>query len=454
MNSLILTGGRIIDPVSGIDGSYDLTVVDGEIETLEPAGSVPVPGGGEVLDCARMWIVPGLIDPHVHLRDPGFPEKETIASGLHAAVAGGFTTVAAMANTSPVNDSAEITHYMLERAHEAHAARLVPISAVTRGLHGRELVDFDTMIQAGARMFSDDGLPIDDAELLLRGFDQASRTGFAISLHEEDRALTAGGAMNAGETAKCLGVAGIPVTAESSRVRRDLALAIGSQAPVHVAHVSTAESVELVRAAKKRGANITCEVTPHHFMLDDRAVLTWGPNARMAPPLRSPADVEAILEAMADGTIDMIATDHAPHDSRSKCLPELAPLFGRNPGTCLSAQAAAKLARAANGVVGLETAVGLALSLVQRRIISVVRMVEMMAANPARLLRLDAHGCLAVGAPADITVIDPALEWTVEPETFWSKSRNTPFTGMRLTGRPIVTIIGGQVVFDRREVVH
>jgi dihydroorotase len=339
---------------------------------------------------------------------------------------------------------------MLERARTAATARLVPVSAVTKGLNGRELVDFDAMTDAGARMFSDDGFPIDNEAVLMSAFDRGSQTGFAISLHEEDRALTADGAMNAGEVAKNLGAAGIPVTAEITRVRRDIALAIGSEAPVHIAHVSTAGAVDLIRAAKKRGVNLTCEVTPHHFSLDDSAVLLSGPNARMAPPLRSRADLNGLLEGMADGTIDMIATDHAPHDLRSKRMDQLGHLFGPGKIPRLSSQEAEIFAHAANGVVGLETALGLALSLVHRGVISVGRMVEMMAVNPARLLRLHQYGCLAIGAPADITIIDPELEWTVEPARFSSKSRNTPFAGMRLRGMPVATIVGGEVVFDRR----
>ena len=229
--------------------------------------------------------MPGLIDPHVHLRDPGFPEKETIASGLRAAAAGGFTTVAAMANTSPVNDTPEMTRYMLEQAATVHAARLVPVSAVTQRAGRRELVDFAAMVAAGAHLFSDDGIPIDDQAVLARAMEQIARLGFAISLHEEDRALTADGAVNAGEVSKRLGVAGRAGGAETERVRRDLALAIGAKAPVHIAHVSTAESLDLIRAARKRGAQITCEATPHHFTLDDSAVLRSGPNAKMAPPL-------------------------------------------------------------------------------------------------------------------------------------------------------------------------
>jgi dihydroorotase len=455
VTSLMLKGGRVIDPLSGVDGLYDLIVLEGEIEALEPLGRIAVPEGALVFDCSGMWVVPGLIDAHVHLRDPGFLEKESIPSGLRAAAAGGFTTVAAMANTLPANDSAETTQYMLARARLVQGAHLVPVSAVTKGLQGRELVDFDTMIQAGARMFSDDGIPIDDQTALIRAFDEATRTGLAISLHEEDRALTANGVMNAGEPSRLLGVAGIPVTAEILRVRRDLALAIGSEAPVHIAHVSTAGAVELIRAAKKHGANISCEVTPHHFTLDDTAVLAWGPNARMAPPLRNRADVEALVDAMADGTIDVIATDHAPHDPASKRMNHLGRLFGPGkPVPRLSADEAETFAGAANGVVGLETALGLALSLVHRGIISAARMVEMMAVNPARLLRLSENGSLAAGALADITIIDPNCEWTVEPNRFRSKSRNTPFAGMRLKGLAIATIVGGEVIFDRRREVQ
>jgi dihydroorotase len=429
----------MIDPLSEIDGIYDLVVIDGLIDALQPSGRGSVPEGARILNCAGMWLVPGLIDPHVHLRDPGFPEKETIATGLLAAAAGGFTTVAAMANTSPANDTPEITRYMLDRARQVCAARLVPVATVTKGLQGRELVDFDAMVEAGARLLSDDGVPIDDLALLSRAFDEAARVGCAVSLHEEDRLLTADGAMNAGPGSKRLGVAGIPVAAESSRVRRDLALAIGSEAPVHVAHVSTAQALDLIRAAKKRNANLTCEVTPHHFTLDDTAVLEWGPDARMAPPLRSQADVEALRAAMAEGCIDMIASDHAPHDPVSKRMDRLGGLFGAGKAPPhLSADQAAILAGAANGIVGLETALGLTLSLVHRGLISPARMVEMMAVNPARLLRLQQSGSLAVGSPADITVIDPDREWTVDPQSFKSKSRNTPFAGMKLKGNDLL----------------
>jgi dihydroorotase len=450
MSRILLRGGRLIDPARAIDDTRDVLVVEGEVEAIEPPGRLGIPEGATVVDATGCWVVPGLVDPHVHLRDPGFPEKETIASGLRAAAAGGFTAVAAMANTSPVNDTPEVTRYMLAQAAVVHAARLVPFSAVTRGLGGREAVDFAAMAAAGAHLFSDDGIPIDDQAVLAGAMEQIARLGFAISLHEEDRALTANGAVNAGEVSKRLGVAGVPAAAETERVRRDLALAIGAEAPVHIAHVSTALSLNLIRAARKRGAQLTCEVTPHHFALDDRAVLRWGPNAKMAPPLRSAHDVEAVVAAIADGTIDMIATDHAPHDPHSKRMERLAGLFnpdhdcGRLPESEVEA-----LTQAANGVVGLETALGLALELVHRGVLVAARMVEMMSLKSAHLLRIDG-GTLEEGARGDITLIDPNMEWIVDPAKFISKSRNSPFAGRRLKGRAILTIVAGEVVFDGR----
>ncbi len=441
----------MIDPASAIDGDHDVLVRDGEIAAVERAGTRMNLPDATAIDVSGCWIVPGLIDPHVHLRDPGFPEKETIQTGLRAGAAGGFTTVAAMANTSPVNDNPATTRYMIERAREAHSARLVPVSAVTQGLRGTELADFAAMLEAGARLFSDDGIPIDDAMVLSRALDEAKRLGYAVALHEEDCALSCNGALNAGAVSKHLGVSGYPDSAESQRVRRDLAIAIGSGAPVHVCHVSTAESLELIRAARRHGAEITCEVTPHHFTLDESAAMIWGTNAKMNPPLRSHDDVEDLLAAIRDGTIDMIASDHAPHDPDSKRMPQLGAYFG--PGhqvPQLDHESAEEFAHAANGVVGLETSLGLALQLVHRSVIEPSRLIEMMSVNPAALLRMEA-GTLGVGALADITVIDPNLEWTVAPEKFLSKSRNTPFAGMRLKGRAVLTIVAGEIVYDGRK---
>jgi dihydroorotase len=450
MSRILLLGGRLIDPARAIDDLRDVLITEGEVEAIEPPGRIGIPEGATNIDASGCWVVPGLVDPHVHLRDPGFPEKETITTGLRAAVAGGFTAVAAMANTSPVNDSPEVTRYMLEQAAAVHAARLVPVSAVTRGLGGRETVDFAAMVAAGAHLFSDDGIPIDDQAVLASAMEQIARLGFAISLHEEDRALTANGAVNAGEVSKRLGVAGVPVAAETERIRRDLALAIGAEAPVHIAHVSTALSLDLIRAARKRGAQLTCEVTPHHFALDDRAVLRWGSNAKMAPPLRSAHDVDAVVAAIADGTIDMIATDHAPHDPHSKRMEPLAGLFSPEHDCArLPESKVEALTQAANGVVGLETALGLALELVHRGVLAPSRMIEMISLKSAQLLRIDG-GTLEEGARADITLIDPNTEWTVDPAKFISKSHNSPFAGRRLRGRAILTIVAGEVVFDGR----
>ncbi len=450
MKAFLLRGGRVIDPANALDGPAEVLVIDGRIEAVEAPGQIRAPEGVSTIDVHGWWVMPGLIDPHVHLRDPGFPQKETIATGLRAAAAGGFTAVAAMANTSPVNDTPDITRYMLDRAREVHASRLIPVSAVTKGLHGVELVDFAAMTEAGARLFSDDGIPIDDQVILSRALDELARLNFAVSLHEEDRELSADGAANAGDVSKRLGVKGYPTSAETARIRRDLALALGTEAPVHVAHLSCAESVELVRHARRNGANVTCEVTPHHFWLDEHAVLEWGANAKMNPPLRSEADLEAIRAAMADGTIDMIASDHAPHDPASKHLEHLAGCFPIGAtGAPLADNAADAFMRAANGVIGLETSLGLAIGLVHKKIISPRRMVEMMCASPARLLRLEA-GALTRGIAADVTVIDPDLEWTVEPAKFLSKSRNTPFAGLRLRGKTVLTIIGGEIVYDGR----
>jgi dihydroorotase len=307
------------------------------------------------------------------------------------------------------------------------------------------------MAQAGARLFSDDGLPIDDEALLARAMHNVTALGFAISLHEEDRALTAAGAMSEGGVARRLGVRGIPASAESRRVRRDLAVAREIGAAVHIAHISTAEALEAVREARGQGLNVTCEATPHHFTLDDEAVLIAGANARMSPPLRGREDRDAVRSGLADGTIDMIATDHAPHDPGSKKMELLGPRFSSGrPAAALSGREAEELASSANGVVGLETALGLALALVHQGVLSPLRLVEMMSLKPARLLRLEGAGALAAGSRADVTVVDPNCSWNVDPATFYSRSRNTPFAGIELKGKAMLTIVEGEVVHDAR----
>jgi dihydroorotase len=436
-----------VDPASGLEAPRDVLVRDARIAAIAPRGALSPGHGANVIDADGCWVVPGLIDVHTHLRDPGFPHKETIESGLRAAAAGGFVAVAAMANTEPVNDRPEITAYMLARAAEVKAAALIPVGAVTKGLKGLEAADYEALAAAGVRMLSDDGMPVDNAELLAHALGAAKRLGLAISLHEEDRDLACGGAINAGAVAHTLGVPGVPPAAESERVHRDLELACKAAAPVHIAHLSTRESIELVRAARRRGAIVTCEATPHHFTLDARAVLDFGADAKMNPPLREAADVEALREAIADGTIDMIATDHAPHDPGSKAAAELAGCFGRDHHKWpLRAGQARAFTSAANGVIGLQTAVGLAMDLVHGGLIGKSRLVELMSLAPARLLRLEG-GRLREGGPADITVINPRLEWEVDPGEFLSRSRNSPFTGRRLKGRAVCTIVNGSVVY-------
>ncbi len=447
MTELLISAGVVIDPASGLEAPRDVLVRGGRIAAIAPAGALRPGPGAEVIAADRCWVVPGLIDVHTHLRDPGFPHKETIESGLRAAAAGGFVAVAAMANTEPVNDCPAITAYMLARAAEVRAAALIAVGAVSRGLKGIEAADYDALAAAGVRMLSDDGMPVDNTALLTHALESAKRLGLAISLHEEDRDLACGGAINLGPVARTLGVPGVPPTAESERVRRDLELALKAGAPVHIAHLSTRESIELVRAARRRGGHVTCEATPHHFSLDSSAVLEFGADAKMNPPLRDAADVEALHDALADGTIDMIATDHAPHDPGSKSVSELTGCFGREHREWpLRAEQARAFAAAANGVIGLQTAVGLALDLVHRGRIGKLRLVELMSLAPARLLRLEG-GRLREGGPADITVIDPNLEWRVAPEELLSRSRNSPFIGRRLKGRAVLTIVKGEVVF-------
>lgn len=450
MKGLFVIGGTLIDPASGRQGPYDIEISGGRIGAIAPSGALKPPSGAEVVAARDCWVVPGLIDVHTHLRDPGFPHKETIESGLRAAAAGGFVAVAAMANTDPVNDCPEVTAYMLERAAQVRAAALIPVGAVTKGLKGLVPSDYDALAAAGVRMLSDDGMPVDDPPLLLKALEAAARLDLAISLHEEDRCLSCGGAINAGAVAQQLGVPGVPSKAESERVRRDLDLAGKAGKPVHIAHLSTRESIELVRSARARGAVVTCEATPHHFSLDVGSVLEFGTDAKMNPPLRERADVDALRSALADGTIDIIATDHAPHDPGSKAARELAGCFGpgHRPWPLTEHQAQA-FTGAANGVVGLQTALGLAMDLVHSGLVTPMRLVELMALNPAGLLRLEG-GRLSEGGPADITVIDPQRGWEVDPAKFLSRSRNTPFTRQRLKGKALLTIVKGEIVYDAR----
>ncbi len=421
--TLLIRGGRVIDPAGSVDGVQDVLVENGKIARV--GAKLAVPQGAAVIDAAGMWVCPGFIDMHVHLREPGHEYKETIASGTRAAAAGGFTAVCCMANTQPVNDNRAVTDYIRAKAESEGVVRVYPIGAVTRGLEGKELAELAELAEAGCVAFSDDGKCVMNAELYRRAMEYTLPFGAPVISHAEDHTLAHAGSMHEGVVSTELGMQGIPAAAEDVMVARDLLLAELTGAHVHIAHLSTAGAVRLVRDAKARGVRVTAEVTPHHLLLTEDAVRTFDPNTKMAPPLRTKRDTEALLEALVDGTIDCIATDHAPHALAEK---------------------EGEFDAAAFGIVGLETAVALLLDrLVRPGLLPLATLVSRLSRDPARLLGLRG-GSLAPGAPADVTILDPDTEWTVDPARFRSKSRNTPFGGFTLTGGPWMTIVGGNVV--------
>jgi dihydroorotase len=420
---LLIRGGRIIDPSRNMDDVGDLLIEDGRVKALEDgAASDEV----EIFDAAGLVVAPGFIDLHVHLREPGEEYKETIASGAAAAVAGGFTSICAMPNTIPVNDNASVTRYIVEKAREAGLAEVYPVGAITRGSKGEELAEMAEMKEAGAVAVSDDGRPVMNAQVMRHAMEYARDHGLVVVDHCQDLHLAAGGVMNEGRYSSLLGLKGMSRAAEENHVARDIMLAELTGARAHIAHISTAGAVELVRAAKRRGLLVTCEVTPHHLALTDNAVTSFDTNTKMNPPLRSEEDRAALIEAARDGVIDAIATDHAPHHADEKML---------------------EYDRAPFGVVGLETALGVALTeLYHANSISLTRIVEMLTTGPRRAFSL-ARGTLEEGAVANITVFDPDREWVVEPRQFKSKSRNTPFAGRQLRGKVIATFVHGKAVF-------
>ncbi len=421
--SLLITGGRVVDPSSGLDAVQDVLVADGSIAKV--GKGLKAPEGAQIVDAAGKVVCPGFIDIHVHFREPGFEYKETIATGTRAAAAGGFTAVACMANTLPVNDNRSVTDYIMAKARVEGVVRVYPIGAVTRGLQGQELSEMAELAEGGCVAFSDDGECVMNAEIYRRAMEYALPFGTPIISHAEDKHLAHAGAMHEGLVSTELGLMGEPWAAEDVMVARDILLAELTGAHVHIAHITTAGAVRLVREAKTRGVRVTAEVTPHHLLLTDEAVREYDPNTKMAPPLRTKRDVEAVLEGLLDGTIDCIATDHAPH-----ALSEKEGEFG----AC------------ANGIVGLETAVPLLLDrLVRAGRVDLPTLVHRLSPGPARLLNLPG-GSLAAGAPADITVLDLEHPWTVEPARFRSRARNTPFGGWTGTGAPVMTIVGGKAV--------
>ena len=421
--SLLLQNGRVVDPANGLDAVQDVLLVEGRVERV--GRRLEAPAGAEVLDVTGKVVCPGFIDVHVHLREPGYEYKETVATGTRAAAAGGFTAVACMANTHPVNDNGAVTDYILAKAKVEGVVRVYPIGAVTRGLKGEELAELAELAEAGCVAFSDDGRCVMNAGLYRRALEYTLPFGVPVVSHAEDTTLCHGWAMNEGVVSTEVGLPGAPAAAEDVMVARDILLAELTGAHVHIAHLSTAGAVRLVREGKSRGVRVTAEVTPHHLVLTEEAVRTYDPNTKMAPPLRTKRDTEALLEALADGTIDCIATDHAPHALAEK---------------------EGEFDRAAFGVVGLETAVSVLLDrVVGPGLLSLATLVARLSRDPARLFGLPG-GSLAPGAPADVTVLDLDRRVTIEPARFRSKSRNTPFAAWQLTGAPALTIVAGGVV--------
>src|SRR5215475_3990347 len=422
---IVIHSGTVIDPANNRKSALDVLIEGGQIRAVEKPGSF-LNVGDAGLDATGMVVTPGFIDMHVHLREPGYEYKETVLTGTQSAVAGGFTAVACMANTNPVNDNGSVTRYIIEKAREANLARVFPIGALSKGLRGETLADIGEMVEAGAVAISDDGRPVMDANLMRRALEYCLLFNIPISVHEEDLHLAAGGVMNEGPTSLRLGLKGIPNAAEEVMVARDIALTRLTGGRLHIAHVSTRGAVALVRQAKAEGLAVTAEAAPHHFSLTEDAVEGYNTNAKMAPPLRLAEDVEALKEGLCDGTIDALATDHAPHHRDEKEV---------------------EFDQAANGIVGLETALPLTLRLVNAKVLSLSLALSKLTVHPARILGLP-YGTLSVGAPADVVLFEPAQQWRMEAEKLRSKSKNTPFSGWELTGKIVLTMVGGRVVYE------
>jgi len=425
LKDLLITGGRVIDPSSGLDAEQDVLIRDGRIEAIGreiPNERIPR------LDARGCVVAPGFIDMHVHLREPGIEHAETIESGARAAAAGGFTTICCMPNTLPVNDSATVTSYIVQRAREVAIVNVFPIGAITKGSLGEELAAIGSMREAGIVAISDDGRPVMNARIMRRAMELARALDIPVIDHCEDLNLSSGGDMNEGAESVRLGLRGIPSASEDVMVARDLLLAERTGARFHVAHLSTAHSVAMVAFAKARALDVSCEVTPHHFAITDRKLATYDSNYKMKPPLRTQADIDAVVEGITTGVVDAIATDHAPHAGSEKMQ---------------------EFERCPFGITGLETAIGLSLTeLVHKGRISVTRMVELFTTGPAGVLKLD-RGTLKGGAPGDVTIFDLEREWTYDAQQSLSKSRNSPFDGYRFRGGPIATVVAGEVVWQR-----
>lgn len=422
---MIIKKGHVVDP-GRMDAVGDILIENGRIRAVGAVDAETQHPVDRIIDASGLYVVPGLIDMHVHLRDPGQEYKETIETGGRAAAAGGFTAVCCMPNTRPINDNRQVTEYIIRTAKQLRSVKVYPVAAISRGSNGTELAEYGDLAEAGAIAVSDDGQPVVDSQLMRRALEYAKGVGIRVISHCEEAALSHG-AMNEGFTATRLGLAGIPNAAESIMVMRDIALSELTGAPVHIAHVSTKESVRAIRDAKNRGVPVTAETAPHYFTLTDAAVENYNTNAKMNPPLRSPEDRQAIIQGLADGAIDAIATDHAPHSVLEKDL---------------------EFDAAANGIIGLETALSLGLRLVSSGLLSFADLIRKMAKNPARILGLTND--IAVGAPADLTVMDLSRVHTYQTANGFSKSRNSPFDGWEFKGAAVYTIVDGRVVYEMR----
>jgi len=421
MTELLIKKGRVVDPASNLDAIRDVLIKNGKIELISARISRRV---AKVIDAGGKLVLPGLIDMHAHLRDPGRPDKETIASGTRAAAKGGFTSVCSMANTEPVVDNPAVVRYVRNKAETEGVVNVFPVGAITKGLKGEALAEMGLMLAEGAVAFSDDGRPVVRADIMRRALEYARQFGVPIISHCEELSLSHGGVMNESALSTLIGLPGIPSLAEEVMVARDCMLA-ETYGRVHIAHVSSARSVEIIRRAKKRGVAVTCETCPHYFSLTQEAVKDYDTNAKVNPPLKSKADVAAIIRGLKDGTIDAIATDHAPHNIEEKKV---------------------EFNLAASGMVGLETALALILTkLVDNKLLTLKQAVEKLTLAPAKILNLQ-KGTLKVGADADLIVVDPRVEWIVDASQFASKSRNTPFNGWKLKGKVTHTIVAGKII--------
>ena len=430
---LLLTGARVIDPAQNIDSRMDVFLEDGKISKIGENLSRSIKSKDsetitKIIDLAGMILVPGLIDMHTHLREPGFEYKEAIASGAAAAVAGGFTSIACMPNTKPVNDNRSVTEFIKRKAAEASMANVYPIGAISQDSAGSQMTEFWDLKEAGIVALSDDGKPVMNSALMRRAMEYAFSLQLPVISHCEDVHLAANGLMNEGYYSTILGLNGIPSIAEEAMVARDILIAEFTRTSVHIAHVSTAGSVRLIRDAKKRGVKVTAETAPHYFTLTDESLQGYDTNFKVNPPLRSEQDIAAIKEGLADRTIDAIACDHAPHGRTDKEV---------------------EFEYAANGISGLETSLSLSLNLISSKILDWPELITKMSINPARILHLP-KGTLETGADADITIIDPLLKWTVDVQSFRSRGKNSPFNGRQMQGKAILTIVGGEIKYDSR----